>query len=165
MPLKMRSAREMRSHHADGTVAGPGFQDLCRPRDRLTPFTNGDQTAHQRSHHVVAEGIRSHSADKYAALVSLPLQVEQRPDRGGALPAFAEGREVVFPQQRLGSVIHQGLIQVARPVQDEPSGQRVSTTRVVGNAIAIATPDRPDPDVRFEDAVDSAYQRGQRAHI
>jgi hypothetical protein len=46
----------------------------------------------------VAERVGDDRADRHAVAVALPVETAQRPNRRRALPAAAEGREVVLAE-------------------------------------------------------------------
>ena len=71
------------------------------PRRLLPALADGEQAAHQRAHHVVAERVGPHGGHGEPVGVPVPVQVQQRADRGGALPLPAEGGEVVLAEQVL----------------------------------------------------------------
>ena len=89
----------MRLDDGHRRVALASEHDLHRPVGCPPPLAHRDEAAHEGTHHVVAEGVCAHGADKQARLVSSPRQVEQGADRGGARAPPAEGREVVKPEQ------------------------------------------------------------------
>ena len=76
----------VRLHDGHGGIAQAGGEHLGRPRRLPPPLADGEQTADQRAHHVVAERVRAHGRLEHAVGAPLPVQVQQPADRGRALP-------------------------------------------------------------------------------
>jgi hypothetical protein len=88
----------VRCDHPHGRVADGRREHLQRPRRRTTALADREQSAHQGAHHVVAERVGDDHADRHPVAVALPVESAQRPNGRRALPAAAEGREVVLAE-------------------------------------------------------------------
>ena len=107
-------AEPVRRHDPDRGVADRGGEDGGRPRRRTAALTDREERADKRADHVVAEGVRDHAGDRDAVVVPPPVEAAQRAHRGRALPAPAEGSEVVLPGQRARRGVHRGEVESAR---------------------------------------------------
>jgi hypothetical protein len=88
----------VRRDHPHGRVADGRREHLRRPRRRTTALADREQRAHQGAHHVVAERVGHDHAHRDPVGVALPVEAAQRANRGRALAAAAEGREVVLAE-------------------------------------------------------------------
>ena len=137
----------MRRHHADGGVAHRGGEHRGRPRRRPGAVADRKQRPDQRTHHVVAERVGDDARNRDALGVALPVKAAQRAHRGRALPAPAEGGEVVLPDQRRGSGVHGGQVEPARVPEGVTPAQRVRRGEVVADPVGVPAPERGKPGV------------------
>jgi hypothetical protein len=88
----------VRRDHPHGRVANGRREHLRRPGRRATALADREQRAHQGAHHVVAERVGDDDAHRHPVGVALPVEAAQRANRRRALPAAAEGGEVVLAE-------------------------------------------------------------------
>ena len=154
----------MRCDHPHGRVADGRREHLRRPGRGAAALTDREQRAHQGAHHVVAERVGDDDAHRHPVVVALPVEAAQRADRGRALPAAAEGREVVLPEQRRRGLVHRRQVERASVPERVAPAQRIGRGRVIADPVGVAPPqrreasveprgggpDRAHPDVRRE---------------
>jgi len=112
----------------------------------------------------VAERVGDDHAHRHPVGVALPVEAAQRADRRRALPAAAEGREVVLPEEQRRGLVHGRQVELAGVPERVVTAQRVGVSRVIADSVGVAPPqrreagvepfgggpDRAHPDVRRE---------------
>jgi hypothetical protein len=88
----------VRRDHPHGRDADGRREHLRRPGRRTTALADREQRAHQGANHVVAERVGDDHAHRHSVGVALPVEAAQRANRRRALPAAAEGREVMLAE-------------------------------------------------------------------
>ena len=82
------------------------------------------------------------------ALVALPVQVEQRADRGRPRPPPAERREVLLAQQQRRRLVHPVEVERRGPrLSTWPRVERVDRLGAVRDPVGVAPPHRGEPRV------------------
>ena len=148
----------MRRDHANGRIADRGREDCGGPAGRPPPLADGQQRADQCADHVVAERVGHHGSDRDAVVVPVPGQGAQRPDGGRALPAAAEGGEIMLAQARLPGLVHGRQVEPPEVPQRVVPAQRVGGGLVVTDAVGVAAPERGKARVEFAGhRADGAY--------
>lgn len=152
----------MRGDDPHGRVAHRRRQHLRRPGRRTAALADRQQRSDQGAHHVVAERVGHDDADRHPFLVALPVQPAQRADGRGALPAAAEGGEVMLAEQQRGRLVHGRQVERPRVPERVVPAQRVGGARTIADPVGVPPPqgreagieaigggpDRVHPDVR-----------------
>jgi hypothetical protein len=152
----------VRRYDPHGRIADARREHLRRPGRRTTALTDREQRAYEGAHHVVAERVGHHDADRHPVAVALPVQTAQRADRRRPLPAAAEGREVMLAEQQRCGLVDGRQIERSRVPERVMPSQRVSVGRVIADPVGVPPPeggeagvepvgggpDRAHPDVR-----------------
>ena len=153
--------------HAGVALAGPSNDR--RPRGIVAALADGDQRAHERADHRVAERVGTDGRLQEVVVPALAVQREKGADGGRALALLAEGGEVVLAEQWLGGGVHGVDVELARPVDDMAAGERVGRP-AVGQPVHVAPleggeagveavrrrPERAEPDVVGQEAPQAA---------
>jgi hypothetical protein len=154
----------VRCDHPHRRVAEGRGEHLRRPGRGTAALTDREQRAHQGAHHVVTERVGDDDAHRHTVGVALPIEAAQRADGGRALPAAAEGREIVLPEQQRRGLVHGRQVERAGVPERVAPAQRVGLGRVIADPVGVAPPqrreagveslgggpDRAHPDVRRE---------------
>jgi hypothetical protein len=130
-----------------GRVAYGRREQLRRPGRRTAALTHREQRAHQSAHHVVTERVGHDDAYRRPVLVALPVEAAQRADRGRALPAAAEGREVMLAEQQRCGLVHGRQVERAGVPERVVPAQRVSVGRVIADPVGVPPPQRGESGV------------------
>ena len=86
-------------------------------------------------------------AHRHPVGVALPVEAAQRADRRRALPAAAEGREVVLPEEQRRGLVHGRQVERAGVPERVVPAQRVGVGRVVADPVGVAPPQRREAGV------------------
>jgi hypothetical protein len=152
----------VRGDDPHGRVADRRRQHLRRPGRRTAALADREQRADQRAHHVVAERVGHDDADRHPGRVALPVKAAQRADGRGALPAAAEGGEVMLAEQQRRGLVHGRQVERPRVPERVLPAQRVGGGRTIADPVGVPPPqgreagvealgggpDRVHPDVR-----------------
>jgi hypothetical protein len=130
----------VRGDDPHGRVAYRRRQHLRRPGRRAAALADREQRADQGAHHVVAERVGHDDADCYPVLVALPVKAAQRADGGGALPAAAEGREVMLAEQQRGRLVHRRQVERPRVPERVVPAQRVGGGGLIADPVGVPPP-------------------------
>src|SRR5215212_8064434 len=136
--------QSVRWHHPDRGVAHAKVRQFRKPVKVPATRPDGDQCADQRPHHRVTEGVSSY-ADLDHLRPAFGLQIQQCPDRAGALALTAEGSEVTQTEQGGGADVHGIHVDRLADSSDIVSTQRIRRHRGVAQPIDVATPDGGEP--------------------
>ena len=105
-----RQAPRREHLHLGDPVAG--VADVRDILDVQPPLAHRDARADERAHHRMAERIRLDVRDQHPIRRTMPVELEQRPDRGRLVARLAVGGEVVQSDERAGRGIHRSSVQL-----------------------------------------------------
>ena len=138
----------MRGNDPHGRVPHRRGEHLRGPGRRAAALADRKQRANERTHHVVAERVRDHAANRHTVGVARPLQAAQRPHGRRPLPLAAERGEVMLPEQQRRRLIHGGKVQVPRIPERVMPPQRIRPRRVIADPVRVPPPERREPRVK-----------------
>jgi hypothetical protein len=140
-------AEAVRCHDPDGRVADAGREHLRRPGRRAAALTDREQRPYQRPNHVVTERVGHDGPYRNSVGVALPVEAAQRADRGGPLPAAAEGREVMLAEQQRRGLVDGREVERAMVPERVVPAQRIGGGRVIADPVGVPPPQRREAGV------------------
>jgi hypothetical protein len=137
----------VRGDDPHGRVADRRRQHQRRPGRRTAALADREQRADQGAHHVVAERVGHDHADRHPGRVALPVKAAQRADGRGALPAAAEGGEVMLAKQQRRRLVHGRQVERPRVPERVVPAQRVGRGGLIADPVGVPPPQRREAGV------------------